>query len=95
MEVYHGSSEIVKKPEIRIEKYGKDFYYGFYCTVYETQADRETHMIMTLWKDQWQMILSIIMCRVFLMVSIHEKSFGVWQDLRSQLIRLVSIRRQH
>ena len=40
MEIFHGSNEIVKKPEIRTAKYGKDFYYGFYCTVYKTQAER-------------------------------------------------------
>lgn len=40
MEVYHGSSVIVKKPEIRIGKYNKDFYFGFYCTLIEEQAVR-------------------------------------------------------
>lgn len=38
--LYHGSKEIVKSPEIRIPKYHKDFYYGFYCTVYPEQARR-------------------------------------------------------
>ena len=38
MEIYHGSTVIVKKPEIRIEKYNKDFYFGFYCTLLEKQA---------------------------------------------------------
>lgn len=40
MEIYHGSTIIVKQPEIRIEKYNKDFYFGFYCTVIEEQAIR-------------------------------------------------------
>lgn len=40
MEIYHGSSVIVKKPEIRIEKYNKNFYHGFYCTLLEKQAIR-------------------------------------------------------
>lgn len=40
MIVYHGSKEIVSKPEIRITKYNKDFYYGFYCTIIEEQAFR-------------------------------------------------------
>ncbi len=40
MEIYHGSTVIVKKPEIRIEKYNKDFYFGFYCTLLEEQAIR-------------------------------------------------------
>lgn len=38
--VYHGSSQIVEAPEIRITKYNKDFYFGFYCTVMEKQAKR-------------------------------------------------------
>ena len=38
--VYHGSSQIVEVPEIRIAKFNKDFYYGFYCTVMEEQAVR-------------------------------------------------------
>lgn len=40
MEIYHGSTVIVKKPEIRIEKFNKDFYFGFYCTLLEEQAVR-------------------------------------------------------
>ena len=38
--LYHGSREIVGFPEIRIQKYNKDFYFGFYCTTYEEQAKR-------------------------------------------------------
>ena len=38
--LYHGSKEIVSSPEIRIQKYNKDFYFGFYCTVYPEQARR-------------------------------------------------------
>jgi len=33
MEIFHGSSVIFKTPEIRIGKYNKDFYFGFYCTL--------------------------------------------------------------
>lgn len=40
MLVYHGSSQIVETPEIRIAKYNKDFYYGFYCTIMREQAQR-------------------------------------------------------
>ena len=40
MEIFHGSSEIVKKPEIRVSNYNKDFYFGFYCTLYRAQAER-------------------------------------------------------
>ena len=38
--LYHGSKEIVEWPEIRIQKYNKDFYFGFYCTMYSEQAKR-------------------------------------------------------
>lgn len=38
--LYHGSKGIVESPEIRIQKYNKDFYFGFYCTVLPEQAIR-------------------------------------------------------
>ncbi len=38
--LYHGSIEIVDTPDIRIEKFNKDFYFGFYCTNLESQAKR-------------------------------------------------------
>jgi hypothetical protein len=38
--LYHGSQEIVESPEIRIQRYNKDFYFGFYCTLYPEQAKR-------------------------------------------------------
>lgn len=38
--VYHGSKDYVEKPEIRIQKYNKDFYFGFYCTLFPEQAKR-------------------------------------------------------
>lgn len=40
MILYHGSKAIVESPEIRIQKYNKDFYFGFYCTLYPEQAVR-------------------------------------------------------
>ncbi len=40
MIIYHGSTVIVKEPIIRIERFNKDFYFGFYCTVIEKQAIR-------------------------------------------------------
>lgn len=40
MILYHGSNVIVESPEIRIQKYNKDFYFGFYCTLYKEQAIR-------------------------------------------------------
>lgn len=38
--IYHGSQLIVPEPEIRIAKFHKDFYYGFYCTLIKEQAER-------------------------------------------------------
>lgn len=38
--LYHGSRQIVEYPEIRIAKFHKDFYYGFYCTLLREQAKR-------------------------------------------------------
>lgn len=38
--LYHGSREVVEFPEIRVQKFHKDFYWGFYCTVIEEQAVR-------------------------------------------------------
>lgn len=38
--LYHGSKEIIEFPEIRIQKYNKDFYFGFYCTMFSEQAKR-------------------------------------------------------
>ena len=38
--IYHGSRVTVEEPEIRREKFYKDFYWGFYCTLLEPQALR-------------------------------------------------------
>ncbi len=38
--LYHGSKEIVEFPEIRTAKFNKDFYFGFYCTLFKKQAQR-------------------------------------------------------
>lgn len=40
MEIYCGSNEIVKFPEIRKTLYTKDFSWGFYCTNNLSQAKR-------------------------------------------------------
>ena len=40
MRRYHGSKQIVELPEIRIQKYNKDFCFGFSCTLYPEQAIR-------------------------------------------------------
>ena len=38
--LFHGSRVAVEVPEIRIQKYHKDFSWGFYCTQIEKQAAR-------------------------------------------------------
>lgn len=38
--LFHGSWVEVRCPEIRVQKFHKDFYWGFYCTVMEEQAVR-------------------------------------------------------
>ncbi len=38
--LYHGSRQIVECPEVRIARFNKDFYYGFYCTLFLEQAKR-------------------------------------------------------
>ena len=38
--IYHGSKQIVEFPEIRLARYHKDFYFGFYCTKLLSQAER-------------------------------------------------------
>ena len=40
MILYHGSKVLVKSPEIRLQKYNKDFYFGIYCTLIREQATR-------------------------------------------------------
>lgn len=40
IKLYHGSIDVVETPDIRIAKFNKDFYFGFYCTNIESQAKR-------------------------------------------------------
>ena len=40
MILYRGSKEIVRFPEVRKATFNKDFYFGFYCTIYKEQAER-------------------------------------------------------
>ena len=40
MTVYHGGYQPVEKPEIRVNKYTKDFGEGFYCTIIKEQAQK-------------------------------------------------------
>ena len=45
--IYHGSTQIVEYPEIRVAQYNKDFYFGFYCTMMPEQARRWATSICT------------------------------------------------
>lgn len=38
--IYHGSQDVVEFPEIRTARFHKDFYFGFYCTLFYEQAKR-------------------------------------------------------
>ncbi|MBP5212718.1 MAG: DUF3990 domain-containing protein [Pyramidobacter sp.] len=38
--VFHGGREKVEYPEVRVSRYNKDFYFGFYCTRLREQAVR-------------------------------------------------------
>ena len=38
--LYHGSRQVVVYPEVRVTRFNKDFYYGFYCTEFRWQAIR-------------------------------------------------------
>ena len=38
--LYHGSRVVVEYPEIRVQRFQKDFFWGFYCTAIERQAIR-------------------------------------------------------
>ncbi len=40
IKLYHGSIQVVEFPDIRIAKFNKDFYFGFYCTKIKSQATR-------------------------------------------------------
>ena len=40
MILFHGSREIVRFPEIRRAVFNKNFYFGFYCTLFKEQAER-------------------------------------------------------
>ncbi len=37
--LYHGSKEILEFPEIRMAKFNKDFYFGFYCTQFSEMTE--------------------------------------------------------
>lgn len=40
MQLYHGSNQVIERPEIRVQRFYKDFGWGFYCTKLKEQAAR-------------------------------------------------------
>lgn len=40
MIIYHGGTDIVEKPVIRSQSWGRDFGPGFYCTDIRSQAEK-------------------------------------------------------
>jgi len=38
--LFHGNRVVVEYPEIRVQRYQKDFFWGFYCTQIEQQTVR-------------------------------------------------------
>lgn len=68
MILYHGSKEIVELPEIRIQRYHKDFYFGFYCTLFFEQARR--------WATRFQGVGYVSEYRYTVNRDLHIKSFS-------------------
>lgn len=76
MAIYHGGSDIVVSPEIRIGKYTKDFYWGFYCTMLPQQAER--------WalRNTKKSIVNVYICTINELLNIKqfEKMDDEWLD---------------
>ena len=74
--VYHGGNEIVTNPEIRIGRYTKDFFWGFYCTLLSEQAER--------WalRNTLNSVVSVYSCTISdkLNVKQFEKMSDEWLD---------------
>jgi len=74
--IYHGGSDIVVSPEIRIGKYTKDFYWGFYCTMLPQQAER--------WalRNTEKSIVNVYICTINELLNIKqfEKMDDEWLD---------------
>ena len=82
MTVYHGGYIPVKNPEIRIGRNTKDFGNGFYCTIIKEQAQR--------WAKRYETKIVSIWTEV-----LHENSFGFWQSLNTQRIKLIFVQKKH
>lgn len=76
MTIYHGGSNIVTSPEIRIGKYTKYFYWGFYWTLFSEQAER--------WalRNMKKSIVNVYVCNINeqLNVKYFEKMNDEWLD---------------
>lgn len=76
MSIYHGGSEVITHPEIRIGRYTKDFYWGFYCTILPKQAERWAS------RNLDKSIVNIYQCKITeeLNVKIFEEMSDEWLD---------------
>ena len=43
--LYHGSTVAVPSPEIRVTRYNKDFFFGFYCTRIRLGKPKESYEV--------------------------------------------------
>ena len=53
MLIYHGSGMVVQYPEIRVDRFTKDFSWGFYCTnnIQQTTRWAKRHRSIKEWLD--------------------------------------------
>lgn len=74
--IYHGGSEIIYHPEIRIGRYTKDFYWGFYCTILPKQAERWAS------RNLDSSIVNVYKCKITeeLNVKVFEHMTDEWLD---------------
>lgn len=74
--IYHGGSDIVVSPEIRIGKYTKDFYWGYYCTMLPQQAERRAL------RNTEKSIVNVYICTINELLNIKqfEKMDDEWLD---------------
>lgn len=74
--IYHGGNEVITNPEIRIGKYTKDFYWGFYCTILPEQAER--------WalRNISKSVVSVYNCTISAQLNVKqfEKMSDEWLD---------------
>ncbi|MBU3101517.1 MULTISPECIES: DUF3990 domain-containing protein [Clostridium] len=74
--IYHGGDEFITNPEIRIGKYTKDFYWGFYFTILPEQAER-----LAL-RNIRKSVVSVYNCTISAQLNVKqfEKMSDEWLD---------------